>query len=91
MVDFQIYIPDDGRAWIKEYFEKVGEQELRDYYNKVFVCLFDMKAGDELNIVDIVSPENYDLFIKCVVTSFSELASYGMCGYHLEDGIILKR
>ena len=28
--------------------------------------------GDELNIVEIVSPENYDLFIKCVSTLFLE-------------------
>ncbi|MCB6272053.1 hypothetical protein [Bacteroides cellulosilyticus] len=91
MVDFKQYIPDDDRSWIIEYYDRIGVQELIDYYDKVFVCLFDMGSGDELNIVEIVSPENYDLFIKCVSTCFRELASYGMCGYHLEGSIILKR
>lgn len=91
MVDFKQYIPDDDRSWIIEYYDRIGVQELIDYYDKVFVCLFDMGSGDELNIVEIVSPDNYDLFIKCVSTCFRELASYGMYGYHLEDGIILKR
>ncbi len=88
--DFKQYIPDDD-SWIREYNDRIGMQELANYYDKVFVFLFDMKSGDELNIVEIVSPDNYDLFIKCVSTCFRELASYGMCGYHLEGSIILKR
>ena len=91
MVDFKQYIPDDDRSWIIEYYDRIGVQELIDYYDKVFVWLFDMSSGDELNIVEVVSPDNYDLFIKCVSTCFRELASYGMCGYHLEGSIILKR
>lgn len=91
MVDFKQYIPDDDRAWIMEYYDRLGVKGLIEYYNKIFVRLFDMEPGDELDIVQIVSPDNYDLFIKCVVTCFAELASYGMCEYYLEDGIILKR
>lgn len=69
----------------------MGEDELREYYDKVFIRLYDMKPGEQFDITQEVNPDNYDLFVKCVSTCFNELAVYGLCGYHLEDNIILKR
>lgn len=69
----------------------MGEKELREYYNKVFVRLYDMQPLEQLDIAQEVNPDNYDLFVKCVVTCFGELANYGICDYHLEDNLILKR
>ena len=40
---------DDDRSWIIEYYDRIGVQELIDYYDKVFVCLFDM--GSETNSI----------------------------------------
>lgn len=85
MKDLSQYIPETNQCWIKAMSNRVGEEFLFKYYNSVFVRMFDMKHRESLYILKEVSPENYELFIKCVCTCMSELASYGMNDYHLEE------
>lgn len=79
------YIPETNRGWIQEMSDLIGKDFLYEYYNRVFLRMFDMKHRESLYILEEVSPDNYELFIKCVYTCMSELASYGMNDYHLEN------
>lgn len=79
------YIPATNRSWIQEMSERLGEDVLFEYYNRVFIRMFSMKHRESLYILQEVLPENYELFIKCVCTCMSELAGYGMNDYYLED------
>lgn len=91
-VDLRQYIPDTNRCWIKEMFNRLGEEVVCNYYNRLFLRMFHMKHGESLYILDEVAPENYELFIKCVCTCMSELASYGLNDYHLEnDATVIYR
>lgn len=85
MVVLTQFIPATNRSWIQETSERLGEDTLYEYYNNVFVRMLRMKHQESLHILEEVSPANYELFIKCVCTCMSELASYGMTDYHLED------
>lgn len=79
------YIPKTNRGWIEEMSSRIGQEYLYEYYNRVFLRMFEMKHRESLYILEEVSPENYELFIKCVYTCMSELATYGMNDYHLEN------
>lgn len=83
MVDLRQYIPKTN-CWIEEMFVRLGEEVVCKYYNRIFLRMFHMRHGESLHILDEVDPGNYELFIKCVCTCMSELASYGMIDYHLE-------
>lgn len=85
MEDLSQYIPDTNRSWIKDMSERLGENVLVEYYNRVFIRMFNMKHQEFLYVLEEVSPENYELFIKCVYTCMNELAGYGMNDYHLEN------
>ena len=50
--------------WYEEYELKMGEQNLRDYVNKVWKGLLELKLGESLDVIENVQPERYDLFIK---------------------------
>lgn len=79
------YIPQTNRGWIEEMSSRIGKECLYEYYDRVFLRMFEMKHRESLYILEEVSPENYELFIKCVYTCMSELATYGMNDYHLEN------
>lgn len=72
-MDLRLYIPTDHRAWIPVYADKLGWDYLTRYYNKVFLLLINMQPGTEFRVIDRVSPDNYDLFIKCAVTAYNEI------------------
>ena len=90
MINVQQYIPEPGNTWIKDYFEKMGD-ELIQYYNKVFMHLYEMKPGDQFDIEKMVDPQNYDLFIKCLILVINELYSYGLTNFFLEGTLVLRR
>ena len=50
--------------WYEEYELKMGEQNLRDYVNKVWKVLLELKLGESLDVIENVKPERYELFIK---------------------------
>lgn len=85
MVNLSQYIPETNRSWIQDMSERLGEDVLFEYYNRVFIRMFNMEHRESLYILHEVLPENYELFIKCVYTCMSELAAYGMNDYHLEN------
>lgn len=85
MEDLSQYIPETNRSWIKEMSDRLGEEFIVQYYNRVFVRMVNMKHQESLYVLEEVAPENYELFIKCAYTCISELASYGMSDYHLEN------
>jgi len=51
-------------SWYEEYEQKMGEQTLRDYVNKVWKTLLELKLGQSLDVIEKVDPKRYDLFVK---------------------------
>ena len=90
MINVQQYIPEPGSTWIKDYYDKMGD-DLTEYYNKVFLHLYKMKPGDQFDIEKKVDPQNYDLFIKCLILVYQQLHSCGMTDFFLEGSMILRR
>lgn len=84
------FLPKDNNGWISAYAKSLGWDFLTEYYNKLFVRMIQMKHGDKIDILKEVNPDNYDLFVKCLITCISELAGYGIYDYSVEDNIILK-
>ena len=84
-MDLTKYIPKDSHSWIPDMKERIGEDSLLKYYNRVFVKMFDMNHQESFSIIEKVDPENYELFIKCAYTCIFELASYGRGDYFLEQ------
>lgn len=84
------YLPKDNRCWIEGYAESLGWDYLISYYDKLFVRMLDMQHGNKIDIIKEVHPDNYDLFVKCLVTCICELASFGLYDYSVEDNIVLK-
>ena len=80
----EAYIPED-RSWLKCKAEEIGWDELGRYYNRVFLLLYDMPHGTDFSIIDKVSPHNYALFMGCLIFVISELASYGIHDFTLEE------
>jgi hypothetical protein len=54
----------DDWSWYQRYEEMMGEQELRDYINRVYIRLDKMKVGESFDIIKLVKVENRELFIK---------------------------
>ena len=91
MIDVTQYIPEHGnRQWIEDYYNKMGEK-LTDYYNKVFLSLYEMKPGAVIDIEKSVAPHNYDLFIKCFWLAYQHLYRSCVGSYYLEGSLILRR
>ena len=84
MEDLTKYIPQDN-GWIKEYSDIMGEERLLEYYNRVFLCLYGMKHGERLYILNEVAPSNYRLFISVACTVVNELTSYGFFEFSIEE------
>ena len=85
MEDLRQYIPSDNRSWIQAMYDLLGEEKLIEYYDRVFIRMYSMKHCDYICILQEVAPENYNLFIKCVCACISELISYEIYDYHLEE------
>jgi hypothetical protein len=45
-MDLLQYLPDDSRSWIQSYIELVGMERLTEYYDKVFIELYEMLPGE---------------------------------------------
>lgn len=89
--DINSYLPATNQSWIAAYAESMGWESLTLYYNKLFVRLLKMKRGDKMDIVKDVNPNNYDLFVKCLVTCIQELCSLGVYDFDIEEGVVSKR
>ena len=63
-MDLLQYFPDNNQSWIPSYIESMGMEKLAEYYNKVFIRLYGMQPGESFRVLEKVSPENYDLFMK---------------------------
>ena len=75
-MDLLQYLPDDSRSWIQSYIELVGMERLTEYYDKVFIDLYEMLPGESFRVLEKVSPENYGLFMKCVYSCLCEFDLY---------------
>lgn len=84
MEDLLQYIPNDN-SWIQEMYDLLGEEKLVEYYDRVFLRMYNMNHRDCIYVLQEVAPENYNLFIKCVCTCISELISYGIYDYYIEE------
>lgn len=84
MADLRQYIPSDKR-WIQEMSDLMGEEQLKEYYNRVFIRMCSMNHHGSIHVLQEVCPENYNLFIKCVCTCISEFQSYDIYEYCLEE------
>lgn len=87
------YFPDNNQDWIRQYADSMGWDKLAAYYNKVWLMLHDMRPGHTFRILEEVSPDNYDLFMKCVYTALCEFDTYGIYSYYIEEQgtVILRR
>ncbi len=83
--DLTRYLPPDTRSWIPACAERVGWDELKAYYDRVFLLLAGMRPMDEFDIVKSVAPERYGLFLSCVVTAIAEATRYTGNNYHIEN------
>lgn len=86
------YIPDDN-TWMQRYADSMGWNELSEYYDKVWLMLYDMQPGHTFRVLDEVHPKNYDLFMKCVDATLEEFGTYGIHSYYIEEqgAVILRR
>lgn len=85
------YIPED-KTWLNRMADEIGWEHLGEYYNRVFLLLYEMKCGTRFSIVDRVAPDNYPLFMGCLIIAMTELASYGIYDILLEaDATIVHR
>lgn len=85
------YIPED-KTWLNRMAEEIGWEHLGEYYNRVFLLLYEMRHGASFSIVDKVAPDNYRLFMGCLIIVMTELASYGIHDFTLEsDATIVHR
>lgn len=85
------FIPD-SKAWLNRMAEEIGWEHLGEYYNRVFLLLYNMRHGASFSIVDRVAPDNYRLFMGCLICVMTELASYGIHDFTLEsDSTIVHR
>ena len=85
------YIPED-KTWLNRMADEIGWEHLGEYYNRVFLLLYYMKHGANFSIVDRVAPDNYRLFMGCLIIVMTELASYGIQDFTLEeDATIIHR
>ena len=85
------YIPED-KTWLNRMAEEIGWEHLGEYYNRVFLLLYEMRHGAYFSIVDRVAPVNYPLFMGCLICVMTELASYGTHDFCLEnDATIVRR
>ena len=85
------YIPKD-KTWLNSMAEEIGWEHLGEYYNRVFLLLYEMRYGAFFSIVDRVAPDNYRLFMGCLICAMTELASYGIHDFTLEsDATIVHR
>ena len=84
-MDLLQYLPDDSRSWIQSYIELVGMERLTEYYDKVFIELYEMLPGESFRVLEKVSPENY----SCLC----EFDLYDICSYYIEEQgtVILRR
>lgn len=78
------YIPQNDE-WMKDVSAFMGEDRLREYYNRVFLRLYGMEKGECLYILREVAPDNYQLFIRVVCTVINELIGYGIYEFSLEN------
>lgn len=91
-MDLFQYFPDNSQSWIPSYIESMGMEKLAEYYNKVFIRLYGMQPGESFRVLEKVSPENYDLFMKCVYSCLCEFDLYGVHSYYLEEqGTVIFR
>jgi hypothetical protein len=92
-MDLLQYLPDDNQSWIPPYVELMGVERLTEYYNKVFIWLYEMQPGESFRVLEKVRPENYDLFMKCVYSCLCAFDLYGIYSYHIEEQgtVILRR
>lgn len=85
------YIPED-KTWLDSMAEEIGWEHLGEYYNRVFLLLYEMRRGAYFSIVDKVAPANYRLFMGCLIIVMTELASYGIHDFTLEaEATIIHR
>lgn len=84
-MDLTRYLPTDNQTWIPVYAERMGWDNLREYYNHVFLRIISMKPMEEFDIVKNVNQERYDLFIHCAVTAIHEAELYSGKTYHIEN------
>lgn len=85
------YIPKD-KTWLDSMAEEIGWEHLGEYYNRVFLLLYEMRRGTYFSIVDKVAPDNYRLFMGCLIIVMTELASYGIHDFTLEaEATIIHR
>lgn len=78
------YIPED-KTWLSRTADEIGWGHLGEYYNRVFLLLYGMRHGTRFSIVDRVAPDNYALFMGCLICVMTELASYGIHDFTLEE------
>lgn len=84
-MDLTRYLPTDNQTWIPVYAERMGWDNLREYYNNVFLRIISMRPMEEFDVVKNVSPERYELFLHCAVTAIREAEQYTGNTYHIEN------
>ena len=90
-MDLRQYIPKD-KTWLNSMAEEIGWEHLGEYYNRVFLLLYEMRHGAFFSIVDRVAPDNDRFFMGCLICVMTELASYGIHDFTLEsDATIVHR
>lgn len=92
-MDLLQYLPNDNQSWIPPYVDSMGMDQLAQYYDKVFITLYEMQPGDSFRVTEKVAPVNYDLFMKCVYSVLCEFDTYGIHSYYIEEQgtVILRR
>ena len=63
-------------SWYDIYAEKMGEESLRAYVDKVYISLNKLVLGSHIDILKHVAPERYDLFIKVCCLYITETKAW---------------
>jgi hypothetical protein len=62
--------------WNEKYELTMGEEELRKYVDRVWISLLKLELGEHIDILKVVAPERYDLFIKIGCLFIEEMRAW---------------
>lgn len=63
-MDLTQYKLTDDWSWYNRYSSLLGEEELKEYINKVYLRLDELQVGEFFYVEKKVKSENLELFIK---------------------------
>lgn len=64
MTDLSHYKLTDDWSWYERYAELMGEEQLKEYINSVYIRLDQLQVGEFFYVEKKVKKENWELFVK---------------------------